>query len=669
MGRRMKYGLGMLALLLCRDLIRAQTCPDNINFSKGNLTHWAAYTGNNGAGNGPIAIKLRYDSTASQPRGTINAVVISEFNLPGVAGIQITPNRGSDAFGGFPTVPNINGYQYTNSVLLGSTSVSIGTTGNPGNRGGYVRGISYLINVPASPAGQPYTMTYAYAMVLENGTHNSDEQPLFSATLLTDDSVITCASPKYYLPTSNTAAEGGRGAILDTAAALKSGFKLSPKLSPNPNPLGNGYSNRLQDVWTKGWTEVTFDLTPYRGQKVVLTFEADNCIPGGHFAYAYVALRNDCSGLQISGAPIACSNSILTYSVPALAGARYRWSVPSDWTITSAPDTNIIYVKIGVQPGFIVANEINSCANLRDTVPVTTTPPTLPGMLIGDTTVCEGTNVDPLVLTGNRGNVLKWISTFDGINWNEVPNTAQNYTAINLNATQTFAALVQNGSSCTIDTSATATVTVDQRSKGGKIDPGLTNICEGQPKSAVLAVNGTLGQVIDWQYSLDQINWTNYNPPLSDSVMSISGISASIQYRAIIKNGVCPADTSAKASIELFSAFFPQASINPGDATICYGGNVNLSANISIGTSYNWSNLETLANPGNGNIPSTPYLMQTQASPLSTTDYILGINNAGCPNTLYDTFQYKSACSNHRRCGQGYFCCCQSTLTIPCYFK
>jgi gliding motility-associated-like protein len=637
----MKFGLGILALLFYCNWIRAQTCPDNINFSKGNLTHWAAYTGNNGAGNGTNAIKVRYDSTTVQPRGTINATAIDEYNLAGVPGIQIISAHRSDPFGGFATVPNINGYQYTNSVLLGSTSVSIGNASNPGNRGGYIRGISYAINVPASPAGQPYTMTYAYAMVLENGTHNSDEQPLFSATLTTNDSVITCASPKYYLPTSNTAAEGGRGAILDTAAALKAGFRVSPVLSPNPNPLGNGYSNRLQDVWTKGWTEVTFDLTPYRGQKVVLTFEADNCIPGGHFAYAYVALRNDCSGLQISGAPIACTNSVLTYSVPALAGARYRWSVPSDWTITTSPDTSFINVKIGVQPGFIVANEVNSCANLHDTIPVTTTPPTLPGALIGDTTVCAGSNVDPMALTGNRGNVLKWISTADGVNWNDIPNTTQNYTAINLNTTQTFAALVQNGPSCIVDTSGSATVNVDQHSIGGKIDPGLTNICEGQPKSAVLTVNGNLGQIINWQYSLDQVTWTNYNPALADSVNNVSGIVSSTEYRAIAKNGVCPADTSAPASIQLFSAFFPQAAINPPDTTICYGGTASLNATINIGTSYNWSSFDALSNPGNGNIPETPYSLQTQASPLTTIDYILAIKNQGCPNTLYDTFHVK----------------------------
>jgi hypothetical protein len=46
-------------------------------------------------------------------------------------------------------------------------------------------------------------MTYAYAMVLENGTHVSLQQPLISATLKTPAGIIVCASPSYFLPTFN----------------------------------------------------------------------------------------------------------------------------------------------------------------------------------------------------------------------------------------------------------------------------------------------------------------------------------------------------------------------------------------------------------------------------------------------------------------------------------
>src|SRR5258705_3079269 len=147
-------------------------------------------------------------------------------------------------------------------------------------------------------------------MVWENGTHNSNEQPLFKATLSTVDSVITCASPQYYLPTFNnagggTGGAGSTGATLDTAAAIANGFKLSPVYFLSHAGTGGNTGTLLQDVWTKGWTEVTFDLSPYRGRQVTLTFGSDNCSPGAHFAYAYVALRHNCASLQISVTPLA----------------------------------------------------------------------------------------------------------------------------------------------------------------------------------------------------------------------------------------------------------------------------------------------------------------------------------------------------------------------------
>src|SRR5579871_815534 len=208
-----------------------QACPININFSTGDLTHWFAYTGNNKTGNGPTAIKKTYDSTTSAPTGTIGVTSITEYNLPSVAGIQTITRQGTDPFGNFPTIPTINGYSYNYSILLGSTSVTTHSA-QGGTAGGYIRGVSYLINVPAGSTSEPYTMTYAYAMVLENGTHPSNQQPLISATLKTSSGVITCASPSYYLPTFNNAVDNAN-ATLDSATAKKNGFSVSSRLSPN----------------------------------------------------------------------------------------------------------------------------------------------------------------------------------------------------------------------------------------------------------------------------------------------------------------------------------------------------------------------------------------------------------------------------------------------------
>ncbi len=627
-------------LISSKTFGQSQSCPLNINFALDNLTHWWAYTGNNQNGNND-QLRKNYDSTKAAPVGTIGANGISEFQLPTVLGIQVITAQGIDPFGGFQKIPTINGYAYNYAILLGSTSIRVSQDGS--TAGGYIRGVSYKINVPATPVNQPYTMTYAYAMVLENGRHPSDDQPLFSATLrLSDGAIISCASPKYFLPTvAGSANSNGGDGTLDSASAIKQGFTVSPTLSPNPDPnapRGDPNPPHLQDVWTKSWNEVTFDLSPYRGQQVTLTFEADNCVPGGHFAYAYVALRNTCAGLQISGPLAACINGDLIYSVPALAGAIYNWTVPSGWTINSGANSNIINVHVGNNGGSIIANEENGCANLKDTIQVTTALPTIPGSVSSDATVCADNNTNTLQLSGNRGGVVSWISSTNGIKWTSIPDTTTSYTYKNLETTTIFKALVQSAESCSLDSSTAVTITVDPKSVGGNLTPPNDNFCANQTVADILHLNSFTGQVSSWQSSQDSINWQNINPVITDSVYGVIGIPTSTFYRVIVKSGVCPSDTSSVASVKLYQTPFPQAMIDPADTTICYGAVAPLNALIQIGTNYTWTNTDSLRNPGNGFIGSKPFLLTSQAVPLKTSDYILSIANQGCPNLLVDTF-------------------------------
>ena len=443
---------------------QSQSCPININFSDGTMTHWGAYTGNNMGGNGPDAIKVVYDPSQSAPNGTIGATTLPEYNLPEVSGIKVITSQGTDPFGGFKTIPTINGYAYQYSILLGSTSVSNQqindvTNGQPSNQtngpqGGYVRGISYLINVPPGPSTLPYTMTYAYAMVLENGTHVSEDQPMARAIVSTPGGVIDCASPAYYLPTN-----GG----LDSATARANGFSPSPVPTPNASPNAQISGQHLQDVWTKGWTEVTFDLSPYRGQQVSLTFEADNCVPGGHFAYAYFALRDICAGLLISGEPLACTNSVEEYSIPSLDSASYNWSVPVGWIIDSADNGNTVPITIGPQPGWIVATEKNSCTSLTDSVFVQLYEGALPQAVIDprDTTICYGRTA-PLHALVTTGTNYTWANSGFTIRGNKDTISSVPF-AINVLAapeqTTDYILNIRN-TGCPITVSDTFTVTV-----------------------------------------------------------------------------------------------------------------------------------------------------------------------------------------------------------------
>jgi hypothetical protein len=636
----MKYRMAVLMLLICfRSFSQLQTCPVNINFATGDLTHWLAYTGNNANGNGPSAIKKTYDSTLTSPNGTIGSSVFSEYGLPSRLGIQVITTRSNDEFGGFPTIPTINGYNYTYSILLGSTAISRNGGSNGAGAGGYIRGVSYGIHVPPGPATEPYTMTYAYAMVLENGTHQSSQQPYISVTLKGPNGVITCASPNYLLPTFGSGSLEGpnKGLTLDSATAKKNGFKVSSIRSPNENPAGpNGNigGDYLQDVWTKGWTEVTYDLSPYRGQDVSLTFEADNCVPGGHFAYGYIAIRNNCAGLMISGDSLVCNNSVQTYSVPTLAGATYNWSIPGDWTLLTTDTSNIIQVKATENGGSVAVHEKNSCADLLDTIQIKTLPSPVGGTLQGSTAVCAGDNSSMLTLVNYSGVIKDWLSSKDDSTWTILPITDPQFTAQNLSDSTFYRVEVGKGDVCPSDTSTRALVAVDQKTVGGQISPAESTLCLGQTAGEILSLSGNVGSVLNWQYSTDGTNWTDVSPSVSTPANTIKGIIVSTQYRLIDKNGVCPADTSSVASILFDPVSFPQATAYPADTTICYGTPASLNASILTGTSYTWEPVSV----GNSDIGTTPFNIVNEVEPLTTTDYILRVINKGCPNPLLDTF-------------------------------
>lgn len=611
-----------------------QTCPININYSNGNLTHWFGFTGvfQNKTSRQHLAIS-NYDSTSAMPNGTLNAVSIPEYGtVP--AGIEVLTTNSQDPYGSFETVPTINGYSYNYSMKIGSTTIN---TSGPGIQqdptlGGLFRGLGYTIHVPPGPTNVPYVVTYAYAMVLESAPHDNDQVPMFTAKLNTGNGIIDCASAVYLLPTTYN----GSAYILDQQGALQEGFTLSSVPSPNNN--GNNNENPYR-VWTKGWTEVIFDLAPYRGQQVTLTFEADNCVPKGHFAYAYVAVKNICQGLEIAGTTIGCTNANLTYAIPELKGANYEWSIPNGWKYVK-DSANSITVTPDSTAGTIVARAINSCADLKANIAVSILPPTIPGTITGDSTVCKGlipNQFFPLGLNGNRGAVLTWLSSTDGGRiWINLRDSSKTHIAKNLNNSTLFRAVVQNGSLCRIDTSNIAKITINPKPVAGKISPDSLQICLDQPLLNALTLNGSSGAFYNWQSSTDQINWNNTLPANPDTIQSVIGLKGKTYFRAIVSTNACPSDTSNQVNIGIYNVHFPKAVVQK-DTTICFGTAANLNASILIGTSYQWMNPTTIYNGGNGLVNTNPYLIQAKSAPSKNTAFVLSIANAGCPNLLYDT--------------------------------
>lgn len=88
---------------------------------------------------------------------------------------------------------------------------------------------------------------------------------------------------------------------------------------------------------------------------------------------------------------------------------------------------------------------------------------------------------------------------------------------------------------------------------------------------------------------------------------------------------------------------FPGAVIDPDSAFICYGKTALLNATIYAGTSYTWTPSNSLTNAGNGTVSLLPSNIQAIAAPGATTNYVLKVVNAGCPNAFTDTFRVRVA--------------------------
>src|SRR6476660_2805333 len=88
-----------------------QSCPVNINFSAGDLSSWSAKTG------------LVNGANKTYPAPNNGVSLIPEFSISPI-GIKVITTSTSDLYGGFQTIPVINGYSYGYSMQIDYTNNS-----------------------------------------------------------------------------------------------------------------------------------------------------------------------------------------------------------------------------------------------------------------------------------------------------------------------------------------------------------------------------------------------------------------------------------------------------------------------------------------------------------------------------------------------------------------
>jgi hypothetical protein len=237
----------------------AQSSQENIGFENGNFQNWKIYAGT-------IAIENNQ-----------NVVTMNEVPKPISGRHTIISNKKLvDPYGGFPLIAPSGGNY---SVKLGNNVT-----------GAQIDGISYLMTVPADRP--EFTLTYQYAVVLEDPDHEPFEQPRFIARIkdVEKNEYIPCASFEY------------------VATSSLPGFKKSAV---------------YESVIYKDWSPVTINLSGYQGKQLLIEFISTDCSRGQHFGYAYVDINNVYGDL-VTGNNYCASADAVNVSGPS-GYQTYNW--------------------------------------------------------------------------------------------------------------------------------------------------------------------------------------------------------------------------------------------------------------------------------------------------------------------------------------------------------
>jgi gliding motility-associated-like protein len=327
--------------------------------------------------------------------------------------------------------------------------------------------------------------------------------------------------------------------------------------------------------------------------------------------------------LQPPTTAIAGSDQTLNNVTTATLNGNNPVSGIGTWTQVAGPTT----------AGFVNANAYNTvvnnlatgtytfrwtitngvCGSSFDEMMLTIEPPTVPGTLSADATVCAvGGNGATLQLTGYTGSILQWeFSVNNGSNWSTISNTTNQHSYSNLTATTLFRALVQNGIGLALY-SNTVTITVMQ---------AVTTAIAGNDQ--ILCATNTASLAASQPVS-GTGTWTQIAGPTTAGFVNANAyntvvnnlVTGTYTFRWTISNGVC-ADSYDEVSITINAATV--AGTITGNNTVCATGNsgaVSLTGNtgnilnwaMSIDNGNSWNTISNTTNTLNYNNLSTTTL-------------------------------------------------------------
>ena len=145
-----------------------------------------------------------------------------------------------------------------------------------------------------------------------------------------------------------------------------------------------------------------------------------------------------------------CNQTTTTLDANTAISGTGTWSALSNnpstvnFTNNNDPHTTVTGLKAGTyQFVWTISNTL--CADSKDTVQIIVNPPTNPGVLNSDATVCANSNNGTLSLNGYLDTIQHWESSINGINWTTITNTTNTLNYTNLSNSTFYRVSVING--------------------------------------------------------------------------------------------------------------------------------------------------------------------------------------------------------------------------------
>ena len=437
------------------------------------------------------------------------------------------------------------------------------------------------------------------------------------------------------------------------------------------NPGGGNFSGhmRMYELLGNNWVQVTPDLdgdapNDFFGFGVAISGNGNFVTSGSGSndnagidagltrVYEVVTLPSSCGSAYsdtttitvdpavdagvLSGDAVVCgSGNTGNLSLGGSQGIIEDWELSTDggisWSSLGNTATSYVYNNLTTTTEYRAIVSSGSCGNdTSNAVIITVDPPAVGGTLSGSTTVCEGSNSGSLVLSGEVGNVIGWeTSTDDGITWTNITNTTNTQNYSNLSITTWYRAEVQSGT-CGNAYSDIAVVTVDAAVFAGTLS-GAATVCASS-NSGTITLAGTLGNVQDWESSIDGgTTWTSLGN--TSATYGYSNLTSTTEYRVVVSNGTCGNDTSNAVTITVDPPVV--GGTLSGSTTVCEGSNSgSLVLSGEVGNVIGW---ETSTDDGITwtNITNTTNT-QNYSNLSITTWYRAEVQSGTCGNAYSD---------------------------------